>query len=172
MKRLFAGLAFVAIMAVSSLSSATTWTDYSLDNKLINSSNTSYTHTYDITDGINGFVPGTDLALLGTLRLNFQGLGWTDFALLDIENVLPNTVSVLNVVLPNYLLVGAMWSINDDGKLDLNLAWKRGEFTLYDSILCVTGCDNSPAVPEPGTIMLLGAGFLGLAVYTKRRRTA
>jgi len=27
-------------------------------------------------------------------------------------------------------------------------------------------------VPEPGTIMLLGAGFLGLAVYGKRRKNA
>lgn len=31
---------------------------------------------------------------------------------------------------------------------------------------------TSPPVPEPGTLMLLGAGFLGLAVYGKRRMHA
>jgi hypothetical protein len=31
--------------------------------------------------------------------------------------------------------------------------------------------DTSP-VPEPGTMMLLGAGFLGLAIYGKRRKNA
>jgi len=31
---------------------------------------------------------------------------------------------------------------------------------------------ESDPVPEPGTIMLLGAGFLGLAIYSKRRKNA
>jgi len=31
---------------------------------------------------------------------------------------------------------------------------------------------GSAPVPEPGTMMLLGAGFLGLAVYGKRRKSA
>ena len=32
--------------------------------------------------------------------------------------------------------------------------------------------NGSAPVPEPGTMMLLGAGFLGLAVYGKRRKNA
>jgi len=34
-----------------------------------------------------------------------------------------------------------------------------------------TAAEAAP-VPEPGTMMLLGAGFLGLAVYSKRRKNA
>ena len=42
------------------------------------------------------------------------------------------------------------------------------DFKLYSAKLSV---DGTP-VPEPGTMMLLGAGFLGLAVYGKRRKSA
>lgn len=34
------------------------------------------------------------------------------------------------------------------------------------------GWKTSTPVPEPGTMMILGAGFLGLAVYSKRRKNA
>lgn len=44
----------------------------------------------------------------------------------------------------------------------------RDGFKLYSAKLDV---DGTP-VPEPGTMMLLGAGFLGLAVYGKRRKSA
>jgi hypothetical protein len=36
----------------------------------------------------------------------------------------------------------------------------------------VTGSLELTPVPEPGTMMLLGAGFLGLAIYGKRRKNA
>lgn len=39
---------------------------------------------------------------------------------------------------------------------------KQIEFSLQEAA----------AVPEPGTIMLIGAGFLGLAIYGKRRKNA
>ncbi|GFO55260.1 hypothetical protein GMSM_22670 [Geomonas sp. Red276] len=34
------------------------------------------------------------------------------------------------------------------------------------------GNEDPPPVPEPGTMMMLGAGFLSLAIYGKRRRNA
>lgn len=44
----------------------------------------------------------------------------------------------------------------------------------YDTnvLAFVTNQGGASSVPEPGTMALLGAGFLGLAIYTKRRKNA
>ena len=175
MRTTITALSFVAIMVISSLANATIWTDSSIDNKLFNSANSTYSHTYDITDGTNGFVPGTDLAYAGTLFLNFSGFGGLfDSAIIKMENFLPDIMSIFNSSDQNIPLdLLALWRVNADGTLDLDITRTSGSFTLVDSTFTVEGWDRSSApVPEPGTMVLLGAGFAALAIYTKRRRSA
>jgi hypothetical protein len=48
----------------------------------------------------------------------------------------------------------------------------KGSSTLPNGEESIFVGDGPAPVPEPGTMMLLGAGFLGLAVYGKRRKNA
>ena len=72
-------------------------------------------------------------------------------------------------VLPGYTLPSYL-------AFDLNIGGRGLEDSIY--IGSTNGHPESstfaiPApVPEPGTMMMLGAGFLGLAIYGKRRKNA
>lgn len=177
MRTTITALSFVAIMMISSLANATIWTDTYTHNVLFNSSNSTYSHTYDITDGVNGFVPRTDIALAGTLYLNFRNFGRDglfsyDSAIIRMENLFPDLMGIFNSSDQNIPLdLLALWRVNADGTLDLGITRTSGSFTLVDSIFTVKGWDRSAPVPEPGTMLLLGAGFAALAIYTKRRRS-
>lgn len=64
-----------------------------------------------------------------------------------------------------------LWS---DGRLGVFVCSNFGDFYLDSSSLTATGDNGDTSsrlapVPEPGTMVLLGFGMLGLAIYGKRR---
>jgi len=83
---------------------------------------------------------------------------------------------------PSWTTLDNTWQVSnfryvadDPSKLN-NLAWTNQMGTTETLWIEADISDPDPnhitPVPEPGTVMLLGAGCLGLAVYGKRRRNA
>jgi len=181
MKKTFFALCLIAIMALASTAMATTWTGTSLGPNTTpfafgigGNGDTFHTTLSLIPDG---FTVG-DTVLLAGLVLDFDNAGTIKSVKLDDALKQQNFFTLGGL---DFLLVPN----NDlsDGLLKLDITAKDatakflghelfpGDITLESICLTAVGCDNTP-VPEPGTMMLLGAGFLGLAVYGKRRKSA
>jgi len=64
--------------------------------------------------------------------------------------------------------IGA-FDISHDGTLNLSVYATDGDFYLDSSRLIVYGDDGMAPVPEPSTMLLMGAGLIGLLGYNRKR---
>ena len=178
LKRLFA---FV-VLAVGFAAGAhadyipTTWTDtLNVGNGIYIGDQQSYTYTHDLND--NGFTPLSDIITGFHLSINLaddQRFDGPELAFIDLPGALGDNF-VYNFGLAGEEFGG--WSIlgllqlNVLGTLTVTISSIIGDFNLVGSTLTASGLhDNTPSVPEPGALGLLGIGLMGMALSMRRRQ--
>jgi len=187
MKKIILTIATIALIGIASIASATTYTfDDKIDNwgvlgldaAFISQGNPlSYTHninglvnfaagdlvtgatleldfTNDTSDSFNNFLLKWDFREYA--KVGFDGNGWVNLG--EVDNGQYNVILDID------------W-LNDNGLLDVTVKVRNelGTATAWLDHSRVFGTAETAPVPEPGTMVLFGAGLLGLAIYGKRR---
>lgn len=148
------------------------WTD-TIDFKpaeLVNLRN-SVSYTHDITDAASGgFVVGADTVNSYQLVLNLFD-DWDnayEVAYVSQPGLIGDTIYV-NLGGSEYggWSLAAQWQIQSQGQLSVTVVALLGDFYIGGSQLVVNG--DRRAVPEPGTLALLGGALLVFGMLRRRR---
>ncbi len=126
----------------------------------------SYSYTQNILD--NGFISGNNIIKSATLTISFKGGNFLrDWAALSLDGGSSNIFTIgKNSV--GFNVNPAL--LQTDGLLNVTITRLAGNFTFASSTLYVQDDSiGSKSVPEPGTLTLMGAGLIGLAVLSRKR---
>jgi len=169
LKNLLAKVALLSLLAVSFNASAIVITDtVSVDN-WFNERYESRSWTHDITD--DGFSIGDTVT---SAELSFDLYDDRDrrgeWALVIIDQFDFQDGGLFEIdteILGLEVGLSGLLSLNSNGTLDVSITKLRGDFGLRDVVL---SANVVSAVPEPGTIALLGFGLVGLG-FARRKQT-
>jgi len=171
---IFTACAIVAF-AVNAYAIPYTWVDtinFTPDRYIGYLQTSSFTH--DITDNSPfAFTPGMDTISSYNLMVRLYDDGGRcdlgELAFINQPGILGDGFYTFTYSNSNFgWSIAGLMSLNQTGTLDVSVTSVFGDFYLDYSQLTATGNDAAP-VPEPGTMVLLGFGLVGLAIYGKRR---
>jgi hypothetical protein len=149
--------------------SAIPYTDTHYANLLMRS---GYSTQWTFNIGFDGFDPYTQDVTSASIRLNLaddSGCDFWEFANLSVgENRFFWEVNTGNTSFN----VSSLVSLSDTGTVAARLTAILGDFWFKNATLHAEGTDPGNAaapVPEPGTILLLGTGLMGLVVASRKK---
>jgi len=71
----------------------------------------------------------------------------------------------------DYFVIGTSFNgvVSDSGALSL-IYWDSNYSDNFDSVWADIGVTSANPIPEPGALVLLGTGLVGIAAYSKKRK--
>ena len=102
-----------------------------------------------------------------SIQLYDDGNDWAEVAWINLPG--PDVLVEVNYTNVNVgLSLQGLAMLNSYGKLDVTIIDLFGDFYLGGSTLVARGNTVNP-VPEPGTILLLGTGMVGLGLFLRKK---